>query len=75
MNGLAGYMAARNLSFGLYTAQREFTCQDRPGSWRFEAKDIDTVRLRAPRCARPLRPLRRPLQPPTRPRAPKPIAI
>ena len=24
------------------TAQREYTCQDRPGSWRFEAIDVDT---------------------------------
>jgi alpha-galactosidase len=28
--------------FGLYTAQREYTCQQRPGSWRYEAIDIDT---------------------------------
>lgn len=42
MDGLSSYMAARGLLFGLYTAQREYTCQSRPGSWRFEAIDIDT---------------------------------
>ena len=42
MDGLAAYMADRGLLFGLYTAQREMTCQLRPGSWRFEAIDIDT---------------------------------
>jgi len=30
------------MKFGLYTAQREYTCQQRPGSWRFEAIDVDT---------------------------------
>ena len=42
MDGLSAYMKARGLLFGLYTAQRELTCQQRPGSWRFEAIDIDT---------------------------------
>lgn len=38
----AAYVQSLGLKFGLYTAQRELTCQDRPGSWRFEDIDIDT---------------------------------
>ena len=38
----ARYIQSLGLHFGLYTAQREFTCQLRPGSWRFEDTDIDT---------------------------------
>jgi Alpha galactosidase A len=38
----ADYVHSLGLYFGLYTAQREFTCQERPGSWRFESIDIDT---------------------------------
>ena len=38
----AQYVQSQGLKFGLYTAQREFTCQQRPGSWRFEDIDIDT---------------------------------
>jgi alpha-galactosidase len=42
MGSVAAYVRSRGLRFGLYTAQREFTCQQRPGSWRFEDIDIDT---------------------------------
>jgi alpha-galactosidase len=38
----ARYIQGLGLKFGLYTAAREYTCQDRPGSWRFEDTDIDT---------------------------------
>ena len=37
----AEYIRSLGLHFGLYTAQREYTCQQRPGSWRFEQIDID----------------------------------
>ena len=30
------------LKFGIYTAQREFTCQRRPGSFQHEAIDVNT---------------------------------
>ena len=40
-SGPASILAAAPLPVQ-YTAQREFTCQSRPGSWRFEAIDIDT---------------------------------
>jgi alpha-galactosidase len=39
---LSRYIESRGLKFGLYTAQAEYTCQNRPGSWRFETIDIDT---------------------------------
>lgn len=42
IENLAEYVHSKGLFFGLYTAQREFTCQQRPGSWRFESIDIDT---------------------------------
>lgn len=42
MASVASYVRSVGLKFGLYTAQREFTCQQRPGSWRFEDIDIDT---------------------------------
>ena len=42
MSSVAAYVRGLGLKFGLYTAQREFTCQQRPGSWRFEDIDIDT---------------------------------
>ena len=42
VEALAQYVHSQGMLFGLYTAQREFTCQNRPGSWRFEAIDIDT---------------------------------
>ena len=42
MASVAAYVRSIGLKFGLYTAQREFTCQQRPGSWRFEDIDINT---------------------------------
>ena len=39
MRALADYVHARGLQFGLYTAQTEQTCQNRPGSWEEEAVD------------------------------------
>ena len=42
MASVAAYIRGLGLKAGLYTAQREFTCQQRPGSWRFEDIDIDT---------------------------------
>lgn len=42
IEAVANYVRSLGLKFGLYTAQREYTCQQRPGSWRFEAVDIDT---------------------------------
>ena len=39
---VADYVHSLGLHYGVYTAQRELTCQDRPGSWRFEDEDIDT---------------------------------
>ena len=42
MRSVADYIKSLGMKFGLYTAQREFTCQMRPGSWRFEELDIDT---------------------------------
>lgn len=42
MAAVAAYIRSIGLHFGLYTAQAEYTCQMRPGSWRYEAIDIDT---------------------------------
>jgi alpha-galactosidase len=42
MASVAAYIRGLGLKAGLYTAQREYTCQQRPGSWRFEDVDIDT---------------------------------
>ena len=42
IEALAQYVHSQGMLFGLYTAQRENTCQMRPGSWRFESIDIDT---------------------------------
>ena len=42
MASVAAYIRGLGLKAGLYTAQREYTCQQRPGSWRFEDIDIDT---------------------------------
>jgi alpha-galactosidase len=39
---LADYVHSKGLKFGLYSAQREFTCQRRPGSWQHEAIDVQT---------------------------------
>jgi alpha-galactosidase len=38
---MAAYVPT-GLKFGIYTAQREFTCQRRPGSFQHEAIDVDT---------------------------------
>jgi len=40
MKSLADYIHTKGLKFGVYTAQREFTCQRRPGSWEHEAIDV-----------------------------------
>lgn len=39
MRALADYCHSKGLKFGLYTAQREFTCQRRPGSYKHELID------------------------------------
>ena len=33
-------MHSKGLKFGVYSAQHEFTCQRRPGSWEHEALDV-----------------------------------
>lgn len=40
MKSLADYIHNKGLKFGIYSAQREFTCQRRPGSWQHEAIDV-----------------------------------
>ena len=42
MSSVANYIKSVGMKFGLYTAQREYTCQMRPGSWRYESIDIDS---------------------------------
>lgn len=42
IKALADYVHSKGLKFGLYSAQREFTCQSRPGSWKHEAQDVAT---------------------------------
>eukprot|EP00117_Sycon_ciliatum_P036047 scpid34671/ scgid27197/ Alpha-galactosidase; Alpha-D-galactoside galactohydrolase; Melibiase len=42
MKALADYVHSKGLKFGLYTAQAEFTCQKRPGSWTHELQDAAT---------------------------------
>jgi len=39
---LTSRIHAMGMKFGLYTAQKEFTCQRRPGSWNYEAIDAQT---------------------------------
>ncbi len=41
LKSLADYIHMKGLKFGVYTAQREFTCQRRPGSWLHEAIDVE----------------------------------
>jgi len=40
MRALAAAVQARGLKFGLYTSQTSLTCQQRPGSYEYEAIDI-----------------------------------
>lgn len=40
MFALSAAVHARGLRFGLYTSQTALTCQDRPGSYNFEAVDV-----------------------------------
>lgn len=42
MKALVDYVHSRGLKFGLYSAQREFTCQRRPGSWQHESIDVES---------------------------------
>jgi len=42
MKGLAAYLHARGLKFGLYTDAGRKTCEGRPGSYGFEEKDART---------------------------------
>eukprot|EP01062_Namystynia_karyoxenos_P040648 TRINITY_DN2961_c0_g2_i1.p1 TRINITY_DN2961_c0_g2~~TRINITY_DN2961_c0_g2_i1.p1 ORF type:complete len:910 (+),score=243.65 TRINITY_DN2961_c0_g2_i1:97-2730(+) len=42
MKALADYVHSKGLLFGLYTAQKQFTCQKRPGSYNHEAIDAAT---------------------------------
>ena len=40
MFALSAAVHARGLKFGLYTSQTSLTCQDRPGTYNFEAVDV-----------------------------------
>jgi len=42
MKVLADFVHSKGLKFGVYTAQRARTCQDRPGSFNFERIDAET---------------------------------
>ena len=42
IKSLADYVHSLGLKFGVYTAQREQTCQRRPGSWEHEAIDVQS---------------------------------
>ena len=42
MAALADYVHSRGLKFGIYTAWGDQTCQNRPGSYGFEEKDVRT---------------------------------
>eukprot|EP00039_Didymoeca_costata_P005551 m.82420 g.82420 ORF g.82420 m.82420 type:complete len:933 (+) comp12870_c0_seq3:75-2873(+) len=42
MKALADYVHKLGLKFGVYTAQRELTCQRRPGSWEHEEIDVQS---------------------------------
>jgi len=42
IGALADYVHARGLLFGLYTCAGRLTCQERPGSYGYEAKDART---------------------------------
>ena len=42
VRAVADYAHSLSLKFGLYTAQHEYTCQWRPGSFAHEAQDART---------------------------------
>ena len=42
IKSLADYIHSLGLKFGVYTAQKELTCQRRPGSWQHEALDVQS---------------------------------
>ena len=42
MSSLAAAVHSRGLKFGLYTSQTSLTCQDRPGTYNYEAIDAAT---------------------------------
>eukprot|EP01052_Picozoa_sp_SAG31_P050997 SAG31_NODE_11903_length_987_cov_1.478604_3_plen_74_part_00 len=42
MKALADYIHKKGLKFGVYSAQHEFTCQRRPGSYMHEAIDVQS---------------------------------
>lgn len=42
LRAVADYVHSRGLSFGVYTSQTQFTCQERPGSYEYETIDVDT---------------------------------
>ena len=52
MKALADYIHSKGLKFGVYSAQHEFTCQRRPGSWMHEAVDVESYCDWGVDCAR-----------------------
>ena len=60
MKALADYIHSKGLKFGVYSAQHEFTCQRRPGSWMHEAVDVESYCDWGVDCARQQHPSSRP---------------
>ena len=48
MKALADYIHSKGLKFGVYSAQHEFTCQRRPGSWEHEDVDVRLISTISP---------------------------